>query len=129
MERAGQGRLGKTRREAVDGGDIPAFLVVVSLLVELARTAVAFFNTDLLFAVALLGTRRLLGRRSAGDGDRGVLSFRSGLGLLLLGLLDLDLLGGGCGLGGGLGFALLVGRGEDAEGDGNASLKVQIGDL
>lgn len=42
-----------------------AFLVVVSLLVELARTTVAFLNTDLLFAVALLGTRRLLG----GTGD------------------------------------------------------------
>lgn len=95
--------------------------MVVSLLVELARTAVAFFNTDLLLAVAL-GLLRAR-RKVAADRDRSVLSFRSGLGLL--GLLDLELL---VSLGG-LGLALLVGGGEDAEGDGDASLKVQIGDL
>lgn len=101
--------------------NIPGLLVVVSLLVEPVRTAVAFFNTNLLLAVALglLGARREV----AADRDRSVLSFRSGLGLL--GLLGFELL---VSLGG-LGLALLVGGGEDAEGDGDASLKVQIGDL
>jgi hypothetical protein len=64
--------LGETEREAVD--DIPVFLVVVRLLVELARATrtVAFLDADLLFSVVLLlllgaRARRLLRGRGTGD--------------------------------------------------------------
>lgn len=86
-------------------------------------TAVTFFftrDTDLFFGVAVLATRRdLSGER------RRVLTFPSGR--LLLREVDFELL---------LGLDLLslvvvvpVGRREDAEGNGDASLKVQVDDF
>jgi hypothetical protein len=89
-------------------------------------TVVMFFftrNTDLFFAQALLAARRNL---FGGDRDRRVLTFPSGFGLGL----DLNLFVGfgfGNGLSMGLGFPIC--RWEDAEGNGDASLKVQICDF
>lgn len=87
-------------------------------------TAVTFFftrNTDLFFAVPFFAGRNLFG----GDGDRRVLTFPSGLWLLGF---DLNLF---VGFGDGLcvGFAFPICRWEDAEGDGDASLKVQVCDF
>jgi hypothetical protein len=85
-------------------------------------TAVTFLftcNTDLFFAVAVLSARREVNR------GRRVMTFPSGL----LGWeFNLKLF---VSLGGGLNVRLfvLVRRGEDAKGDGDAGLKVQIGDL
>jgi hypothetical protein len=88
-----------------------------------ARTAVTFFHAscrDLFFAEAAAA------RELGGGGERRrVLTFPSGG---WFGEPDFDLLVGGR-LGVGLGRSLAVGRREDAEGDGDASLKVQIGDL
>jgi hypothetical protein len=91
-------------------------------------TAVTFFftrDTDLVFAVAMLSTRWKL---SGNSGERRLLTFPSGLLLgwevdanLLVGLGDLGLLVGF--------FGFPVCRGKDAEGDGDASLKVQVGGL
>lgn len=97
------------------------FLTDVVLFLE-TGTAVTFFftrNTDLFFGVAVLATRRDLGGER-----RRVLTFPSGF----LGEVDLELLGS-LDLCLGLGFAVLVGRGEDAEGDGDAGLKVQVDDF
>jgi hypothetical protein len=86
-------------------------------------TAVTFFfarDADLFFGVAMLAT----GRDLSGERRR-VLTFPSGR--LLLGevdfelLLSLDL--------GSLGVAVPVGGGEDAEGNGDAGLKVQVDDF
>lgn len=77
-------------------------------------TAVTFFltcDTDLFFGVAVFARR--------------VLTFPSGR--LLLGKIDFELLLGLDLLS--LGVAVPVGRGEDAEGDGDASLKVQVDDF
>ncbi|EXK34002.1 hypothetical protein FOXG_18464 [Fusarium oxysporum f. sp. lycopersici 4287] len=90
-------------------------------------TAVTFFftrNTDLFFAKALLSARRNL---FGGDRDRRVLTFPSGLGLLGF---DLNLFVGFCfGNGLGMGFGFPICRWEDAKGNGDASLKVQICDF
>lgn len=89
-------------------------------------TVVMFFftrDTDLFFGQALLAARRNL---FGGDRDRRVLTFPSGFGLGL----DLNLFVGfgfGNGLSMGLGFPIC--RWEDAEGNGDASLKVQICDF
>lgn len=99
------------------------FLVV--LLVD-TGTAVTFFftrDTDLFFTVALLSSRRQLGR----GGDRRVLTFPSGF-LGFGGKFDLKLFVGLGDLGLSLG-GFLVGAREDAEGHGNAGFKVQVGDL
>lgn len=77
-------------------------------------TAVTFFltrDTDLFFGVAVLARR--------------VLTFPSGR--LLLGEIDFELLLSLNLLS--LGVVVPVGRGEDAEGDGDASLKVQVDDF
>lgn len=55
---------------------------------------------------------------------RSVLAFPSGW--LLVGEADVDLL---VSLSGSLGLVILVGRGEDAEGHGDTSFKVQVDDL
>ena len=65
----------------------------------------------------------LLLRKLDVGGVRRVLTFPSGL---LFGKLDLKLFAG---FGLGLGFAVLVGRGEDAKRDGDAGFKVQIDGL
>lgn len=99
-------------------------LLLLEFLDTGTGTAVTFFftrNTDLFFAVPFFAGRNLFG----GDGDRRVLTFPSGLWLLGF---DLNLfVGFGDGLG--VGFAFPICRGEDAEGDGDASLKVQVCDF
>ena len=93
-------------------------LVVLVLVTMDTGTAVLFLftcDTDLFFPA-----RRKLSR------DRGgrVLTYPSGF---LRGDLDLELL---VSLSGGLDLSgLFVGRGEDAEGNGDAGFKVQVGDL
>jgi hypothetical protein len=91
-------------------------------------TVVMFFftrNMDLFFAKLLLWARRrdLFG----GDGDRRYFTFPSGFGLLGF---DLNLFVGFC-FGNGLcvGFGFPICRWEDAEGNGDACLKVQICDF
>jgi hypothetical protein len=90
-------------------------------------TAVTLFLTgdaDLFFAVAALSTRRI---RCGGGGERRVLTFPSGW--LLWGEVDIKLLvslGVGCLL---VGLGVPVGRGEDAERDGDAGFKVQCDDF
>lgn len=79
-------------------------------------------DADLFFAVALLSARR----KVALSGVRRVLTFPSGV--VLLRKFDLKLLVGGLGLGG-VGLGLAVGRGEDAERDGDAGFKIQVGGL
>ena len=91
------------------------------LFLETGTAVTIFFTreTDLFFAVAVLAARRDL------SSERRVLTFPSGR--LLGGKIDfellvvLDL--------GGLGVFVPVCRGEDAEGDGDAGLKVQGGDF
>lgn len=86
-------------------------------------TAVTFFFTrvtDLFFAVAVLCARR----KFSGGSVRRVLTFPSGL--LLMGEFDLKLF---VSFGLGLRFAVLVGRWEDAEGNRDTGLKVQIDDF
>jgi hypothetical protein len=106
--------LGRVRRSRPFGRSV--FLVV--LVTMDTGTAVLFLFTcdaDLFFPA-----RRKLSR------DRGgrVLTYPSGF---LRGKLDLELL---VGLSGGLDLSgLFVGRGEDAEGNGDAGFKVQVGDL
>lgn len=99
-------------------------LLLLEFLDTGTGTAVTFFftrNTDLFFAVPFFAGRNLFG----GDGDRRVLTFPSGLWLLGF---DLNLfVGFGDGLG--VGFAFPICRWEDAEGDGDASLKVQVCDF
>lgn len=73
--------------------------------------------------MVLILTRLVLLRELDVGGVRRVLTFPSGL---LFGKLDFKLF---VGFGGGLGFAVLVGRGEDAERDGDAGFKVQIDGL
>lgn len=96
------------------------------LAVDTRTVVVMFFftgDTDLLFSVAMLSTRRKMDRSV---GRRG-LTFASGF---LPGELDLDLFVGLCGcldLSGG--FVVLVRRGEDAEGNGYSGFKIQIADL
>lgn len=108
--------------------DIPGFVddVVVMLLSLETGTAVTFFftrNTDLFFAVAVLSARRKFG----GGRERRVLTFPSGW--LLLGEFDLNLFGG-CGCSRlSLGIGVPICRWEDAERDGDAGLKVQVGDF
>lgn len=81
--------------------------------------------TDLCLAVTVILARLglLLLRKIDVGGVRRVMTFPSGL---LFGKLDLKLF---VGFGLGLGFAVLVGRGEDAERDGDAGFKVQIDGL
>ena len=109
-------------------GERSAFLTEVFLFLETGTgTAVTFFFTremDLLFAVSVLSTR---GRVDfSGSCDRRVLTFPSGR--LLLGEFDVKLFFDGSG-GSGLRFAVPIGRWEDAEGDGDTGLKVQIDDF
>jgi hypothetical protein len=101
---------------------LPAFLSQVNIL-SAARTVVTILFTsdvDLFLLVLLAGTRRKVG------GDRRVLTFPSDA-LLSVGKIDLALdvsLFDGF-----LSGAVLVGRREDAEGNGNAGVKVQVADL
>lgn len=104
-------------------------VVVVGLLLDTGTgtvVVVMFFDTDLFFKALVFPGRKLFG---SGSERRRVLTFPSGL-LWLLRKLDLKLLMsfGDC-LGLGLCLALLVGGGEDAEGDGDTSFKIQIGGL
>jgi hypothetical protein len=110
------GRVGGSRR--LGGLRRSVFLVVLVLVTMDTGTAVLFLftcDTDLFFPA-----RRKLSR------DRGgrVLTYPSGF---LRGSLNLEFLvsvGGGLDLSG-----LFVRRGEDAEGNGDAGFKVQVGDL
>jgi len=89
--------------------------VTLTLLLDTGTAVIVFFTGVVyLFLSNLVKTRR-------------VLTFPSGL---RGGKLDL-LVGGGCGGGSDvcLGIRLAVGRWEDAEGDGDTSFKVQVGDL
>jgi hypothetical protein len=90
--------------------------VTLTLLLNTGTAVIVFFTGAVyLFLLSnLVKTRR-------------VLTFPSGL---RGGKLDL-LVGGGCGGGSDvcLGIRLAVGRWEDAEGDGDTSFKVQVGDL
>lgn len=97
----------------------------MELLLLETGTAVTFFFTcdmDLFFAVALLSARR----KFSGGRDRRVLTFPSGW--LLLGEFGLCC-DSSCRLSLGLGIRFPICRWEDAEGDGDASLKVQDGDF
>ena len=98
--------------------NLPAFFVKEFLSLD-TGTVVTFFFTRITDLFRALYTRR-------DAGVRRVLTFPSGR-LLLLGEFDLKLFVSG--LLGGLGVAVLVGRREDAEGDGDASLKVQVDDF
>lgn len=73
----------------------------------------------------------VVGSDNGGRGERRVLTFPSGVFSLGRRVMDLDLLlnGLGDGLRRGLGLAVLVGGRKDAEGNGDASLKVQVGRL
>lgn len=95
-------------------------LTNVVLLLETGTAVLILFtrDTDLFLGVAVLATKRGL----CGEGRR-VLTFPSGV----LGKADLELLGS-LDLGACLGLTVLVGRGEDAEGNGDAGLKVQVDD-
>lgn len=117
-------RLERGRREDREQGanlDLPALFVGEVLVLVLGTgTAVTFFFTLVtdLFVVSLSALGELSGGR-----DRRVLTFPSGL---LVGEFDVYLF---VGLGGGLRFAVLVGRRKDAEGDRDACFKVQIDDF
>src|SRR5688572_14512339 len=106
-------RRGKGTQTIKRGKGLPVLFADVVLFLE-TGTAVTFFltcDTDLFFGVAVFARR--------------VLTFPSGR--LLLGKIDFELLLGLDLLS--LGVAVPVGRGEDAEGDGDASLKVQVDDF
>jgi hypothetical protein len=108
------------------------FLVLVLLVLLLldTGTAVTFFftrNSDLFFTVVLLFAARR-NDFSSGGRERRVLTFPSGLWLWGFDLnLFLNLGSGGLSLG--LGLLVPICRWEDAEGDGDAGLKVQIDDF
>lgn len=89
---------------------VPVVLLDVLLRNETGTAAMFFFTckTDLLLVVLV----------------RRVLAFPSGC--LLLRKVDVDLL---VSLGGGLGLAVLIGRGEDAKGHRYAGFKVQVDDF
>lgn len=111
-------RVGRVGGSRLGGLGRSVFFVVLVLVTMDTGTAVLFLftcDTDLFFPA-----RRKLSR------DRGgrVLTYPSGF---LRGGLDFELL---VSLGGGLDLSgLFVGRGEDAEGNGDAGFKVQVGDL
>jgi hypothetical protein len=112
----------KIRSKKSSESGSPALLVEKLLFLD-TGTAVTLLltrNTDLFCAVA--GFCRA--RRFSGSGVRRVLTFPSGL--LLVGEVDVKLL---VGLGVCLRFGVPVGRWEDAEGDRDASFKVQIDDF
>uniref|UniRef100_A0A1Y1KVU9 Uncharacterized protein n=1 Tax=Photinus pyralis TaxID=7054 RepID=A0A1Y1KVU9_PHOPY len=98
------------------------------LLLETGTAVTLFTETDLFFAEAVLAVLAMLSTRGeidVGRVRRRVLILPSGW-LLLLGELDVNLF---VSLGGGLRLAVPISRGEDAEGDGDAGFKVQIGDF
>lgn len=103
------------------------FLVVIFLALVTGTVVTFFFTRDvyLFFAVlVLLFTRR---NNFSCRSVRRVLTFPSGCRRLGLDLNLFVHLGGGCGLS--LGFVVPICRWEDAEGDGDSSLKVQVGDF
>jgi hypothetical protein len=105
-----------------------AVLFAVVLLVLETGTAAMFFftcNKNLFLAVTVVCTGRNL---SSVGSERRVSLFPSGW--LLLGKFDVNLLVSGCcGGGGGLCFAVPISGREDAEGNGDSGLKVQIDDF
>jgi hypothetical protein len=115
------GVLGSSRLRA----EMVLFAVVL-LVLETGTAATFFFtcNKNLFLAVTVLCTGRNL---SSVGSERRVSLFPSGW--LLLGKFDVNLLvSGGCG-GGGLCFAVPISGREDAEGNGDSGLKVQIDDF
>lgn len=104
-----EGDRGEKRKGKEELG-LPAIFPDVLLRLETGTAAKIFFTgkTDV-FLVVLV---------------RRVLAFPSGW--LLVGEIDVNLL---MRLGGRLGLAVLVRRGKDAEGHGDAGFKVQIGDF
>lgn len=101
--------------------------MIDGLLVVGTGTAVTFFFTremDLFFVAGLC-----TGREFGGCRERRVLTFPSGW--LLMGKFDRKLFVSPVLLlmRSGLGGAVPVGRGKDAEGDGDTGLKVQVGGL
>lgn len=101
--------------------DLPEIFLDSLLVMEPGTAAMVFCDTDLFLAVAVLATRGQVNVSSV----RRVLILPSGW-LLFVGELDVNLFVGLCG---GLRLAVPISRREDAEGDGNASFKVQIGDF
>lgn len=97
------------------------------LLLETGTAVTLFAETDLFFAEAVLAVLAVLSTRGEIDVGRvrRVLILPSGW-LLLLRELDVNLF---VSLNGGLRLAVPISRGEDAERDGDAGFKVQIGDF